>query len=155
MLRRCRTPLSEERMAELRSLAQPHLKPGERVLSGAHGLVAPMPSLMLALILVTPLLGLLLSHTLVSSWQLVLTNQCLLAIRVGTFRGNWLRPRGETCSFPWRDMVSLELHRELLLGDSLRFSTGRDKITYHNLQQHDLGDLRARLHAVRPDLFPA
>lgn len=146
-------PLSEKRMAELSFLSQPHLKPDERVLSGAHGLIAPIPSLMLALIVVTPLLGLLLSHALVSSWQLVLTDHRLLAIRVGTFRWNWLRPRGDTRSFPWRDMTSLELYREPLLGDGLRFSTGRDEITYHNLRQHDLGDLRAHLHTVRPDLF--
>ena len=34
-------PLSEKRMAEIRSLAQPHLEPGEEVLSGALGQVCP------------------------------------------------------------------------------------------------------------------
>jgi len=152
-------PLSEKRMAQLRSLAQPHLEPGEEVLSGAHGQHPGMSQILFIVSFLTVMVGALLYllYGLMrwKHWELVLTDRRLLAIRVGLWRWNWLRPKGEIRSFPWGDMVSLELHRSLGFGDFLRFSTGQEEITYSNLLKRDLEDLRAALRSVRPDLLPA
>ncbi len=146
MLRGLEMTLGEDRMAELRSLAGPHLEPGEQVLSGALGQVLPSAWVIL--------LGIILYVMLTKSWQLVLTDRRLLAIRVGSFRWRWLQPTGETLSFPWSEMVSVQLERKQL-ADALSFSTGRDKITYQNLRKCNVEALRAALRSVRPDLFPA
>lgn len=146
MLRGFQMTLSEDRMAELRSLAGPHLEPGEQVLSGALGQVVPSAWVIL--------LGVILYAMLIKSWQLVFTDQRLLAIRVGSLRWRSLQTTGETLSFPWSEMVSVRLERKQL-ADALSFSTSRDKVTYQNLRKCNIEALRAALRSVRPDLFPA
>ena len=90
---------------------------------------------------------------LTKTWQLILTDR-LLAARMRTFPFGRLRPTGETRSFPWTEIVSIDVHKGRL-ADTLRFSTAHEEIRYENLRKHDIEDLRGALRSVRPDLFPA